>query len=708
MSDEEILAGLKLLNYTTESKSLKSCMKQILEQEKYKNIMRGIVTDKKEYEQLQIIIETFNKLKEIGQGKINEILNDNNKTYENDEQTETPLSDIEFTIYYYNNMYHVVRKIDSEYVETIVYGKEDYIINTFIFKVNDGVYNFYGEKVNNYFRGVSGYGKYIKELNTIYHDLNLNKHIDIQKLPDFNSISYILNHLEKEELKEKFLNYIFNNRKLPYLKYEIAGVKNNYLYCLLGNEVCIYDLDGNLIITSEDLEYSFIDNFSEAKTDDESVVIIVGKLNNIFDTLYGYYDVDNRKLICDTKYRQINKWAGYCGCADDEIVSKNKIVKNTLYLEDYFGKLNSVVISEVNHICDNNYLVIDKYNNRKYTMIIKDLTTNPNITVYSISTYVRYDEIMGFLLIPDHDDIEYASINNDYFKMLKIKDIIDEAIYCPDEQIEDKKLLQIGNSEFLLPQYKNDYKRLTAKEKNELMLVSNCPVVVNEKKNMLALYKEPIINNIDKKIENDDIEEYYTNCYIQNNYERTYEYINERCIRFEFRDKEDKSHIGVYNFNTRQFIREDEFNIEWFDEHENILIKIKYGNGFKYYLLDRECNIILGPVDYIEYPNYEIYIVTNKGSMQCFKNGLPLTYKADKIYWTDKYILNGNQISSVEKKLVIENNKNLCIADSEGDKLLLTDNKIDDIFNLYISLEEDPLIELEDDESIKIKKLKSI
>ena len=154
----------------------------------------------------------------------------------------------------------------------------------------------------------------------------------------------------------------------------------------------------------------------------------------------------------------------------------------------------------------------------------------------------------------------------------------------------------------------------------------------------------------------------------------------------------------VLNFEDGICIQNDNFEIKYFDYLENIHIEASYGNGEKQYLLDKLGNVILGPVDNISGPKNDIYIITNKGKMQIYQNGVPISYQADSISWVKKHYVDKNGISVKRKDLLkFRNGNNIYIVDEDGEKIIKQTEDALELQKMLFGLEFDDLLGIEEE-----------
>lgn len=685
MSQEEIIKCLKLIEYKKDDKNIRIAIRRLLESEKYSSTYRGIITDPKIHDELVKIVYAFKKLKDLEQEEIDKAISrmfDENIVEEKNEQEDNDNCTYEFIRYFDKGLDHIAIKNmqTGNYEETVSYNtkENDYVTGNYVVKKDDGIYDYFGNKIFPYKKIDFVADKYYQDRQNknIFYDLNNCEILDITKINNANVVLDMIKY--NDTLKVEFLSYLFTNKSLPYLKYKIEEITDRYLYCTNGNEICYCDLNGEKVLSTEDSIYSFIakpakerNSFCSRCWPHDYSIIIVGQYDNSFKQKYGYYDLVNRKEILKPQYSDLTDWIDICGIGDGtDIITKNKIVQceqKTMFGYRCHGFSSVIDIG-------NNYYLIEC--GRNGIMLIYDLLNKPK----------KIDWIDGYI---------YKHIYGKYI----IKENSREERYIYYDNGE-KKELTISNLLNIYSNAKPNYKNNNNEECHWLLNSNSAFLCLGNKEPNYLIKKDEINYSIEKQnnIKN-IIGEFYNNekplpqdCSILPLW------WDSSLMEFSFANQKDSERYLI-NIKNNKILNSSNFKILWIDLAGNITMSIKWGNGTKEFILDMDGNILLGPVDDTTFPIKNMRIVTNQNKMMLYMNYKPLSYQADRyeiIY--KKYIIKtNNKYKEIKSKeiILVENEDNLYVIDEDGDKLIRMSQKTKDLMSFMSSNDILPLDEEE-------------
>lgn len=691
MSQDEIIKYLSVIDYRKDDSSVRGAIGRLLESKKYGPAYRGVISDPKIREELIEIIDAFKKLKDLKQEEINEAIKcmfNDNIVEEEKVQEFTENGIYEFIKYFDNQSYHILKKNiqTGNYEETISCDIEngDYVTNNYVVKKDDGIYDYFGKKVYPYQKIAFIGGDYYqnKENKNIYYNLINGEELDITKIGNAKMIIDLMRY--NGNLKAELLSYLFQKRNLSYLNYKIEEITGRYLYCTNGNEICYFDLSGEKIISTENSIYSFIgkptkkDSFSsyEYQPSKENNIIIVGQYDNNFNQKYGYYDLENRKEILKPRYNYLTNWIDMCGIGDNkDVITKNKIIKCDL--DEIIGWRESYKIKNIIDVGNNNYLI----DTGDGIVLVYDLLNKPKKKDF-IRGYI-YKHIDDKYIINYYGDESYY--DNGKFKKLTISSLLDiySSKYITNYKNNNKEnnLLLKNNSAFLLD-----------RDKTSLFLdgESSKHYLVKKDEMNYPLERQNIqdnINIINSIFCNNEISLHVNDCEKRVLPDKW----GTNFVEFKLADN---GHYSMPDNNKKYLILSgnnkilngSNLDLLWEDYDGNVAIRIKWGNGKKEFVLGKDGNILLGPVDDVFYPRQNMSIVTNQTKMMLYMNYIPLSCQADKYEFVSKhYILKKkNEYEEVDYKeiILVQNEEDLYVIDDDGDKAIRMSQRTKNLMSL--------------------------
>ena len=722
MERAEILKLLKIIGYSSNKHdSIRSALKEILDSEKYSPVMCGVVTDKKLLKEVNNIIKAFKKLNELSQEEIDDaikssdsIINDKKDIKSNN---KTVLKEV--IVDDSDDKYLIIRIKDdkNKYYEKVKVLKNsiDYKRGNYVYSIfKQGTFNLLGNKISDQYNY-----KYIN--NNIYKFNNNGVvtyiYVDGRKIEiaEDNNILEELFDSSCFKYKDELFNSYYEDNNLDFLSYKIRGVYDKYLYCSKDNEDCYFDIEGNKIISSND-GYPFLKSLTRIGYYEKDKIVFYssdrhiigyGVYDSKFNVSYGFYDLDKKKVLLEPCLEDTFP------CLDNNILFGKNNNKYQLIVIDDDKVKNIFDVDFKEHNNDllfyspykiykmddyNNYILEFKYDhekNERHYLIINNIYNKPKVLWsdtdrrnYRGLYEVRFDLVTGIgdkALIAvsylDHysDNLrEFITVNSNGTisnKNLNPSNIIDSYSYLyNDNQIASSenllRLEEIKNSNFLLP----------AAKKNELVISNKYELISKvEQYSNTKLYKEK--ETLVKS--NDDNRKIARIVGVNDN----------GTLNVEF---ERGCSDGIIDLKNKKFFSEnDNIDIACCLAGNKYLISARYGNGSKYYVIDEDFNIVLGPVDDI-FGNTkdDILIIRNNNRDQLYKDYVPFTYQADEIKKLNKYYVRENGI--VEKKTnvyKVRNGGTVFIIDSTGDVMLEQSKESLDLINEFSNLFYENLIE---------------
>ena len=691
MEQTKVIELLNLIGFdSNEHDSIKTAIKEILDSEKYSPVMKGIVTDQKLLDEVRKIISAYNELKEVDEDMLNAaIASMSNSMEDNIENINPTYSLNEIIIDNTNPLNVVIRKKDENgiYNENSVIPSDKFKLHLYVYSIKgDGTYNLLGNKISDIDDCVMinpNIYKFIDNKGNISY-INL----DGRKILINNTNKNLVNIFESyKKLSDSTYDIIFNKyleSGLDYLSYDFIEITDKYLYCSKDKEICYFDMYGNKIITTEG-DFAYIDSLPSDEFEDKRNIVVVGNYDADFKIVYGYYDLDNKQMIQSPKLSKAFPWASYITSAIDsdkhlniyKLEDNNLIKVCTCFYEKSMYESGYLIPKRVSKLKDDIYLVDVSLYDSNHTLasylLVQDITNNPKILLKKRGRFYEYDD-------NEFDDIFKSNILDDIcacekdrsMEVIKIKDgklSISELTpkYICDNYVLDKNESMsiscvIASSDFLLPELKN--KELTAESKK-------LPSLINDLGNISEDYK------IDEKIRSMSLSN----------------------GQLKYKTLDDKYSV-INSKNKKIFSENDNVNIISLLENGNIIIEAKYGNGKKKYVLDKNFNIVVGPVDDIFNCYYKnTLIVTDKGVKRLYQECIPISYEADNISMLTKYCVDDKgKVSELKRIFKVENKGNKFIADTDGDKILSMSQETIDLMNEIAGISNEAL-------EVKVKRI---
>ena len=694
LNEKEIIEALELIKFDYQKHhSLKAALYDFFKEEKYDKVMRGIVTNKEDLLTVKKVTKTYQLLKkyeeeilsgkfikkepnvieiEDSKSKLDEFIFLNGKVYKKNEMDK-----------YVEQKYDEIVNSSSDYKPfddnyDIFYDGKCNLINLhgkLIYSVREKKYDIKRVSSNVlYIKLEHGNQKeervYVGIDGTILFDLDTddNDYDDIQLK---NIISVLDYYFDKPNLLEKFFLVLKNNNNLDYLNEKILSIKDNFI-CTKNNieSVSYYDYQGKRIISSDLDVLCYIDDKINQASDNRNIIVI-GKLNNKLERLYGYYDLDNQCLFGKLEKYVPGPWLGYLSFEklrwdwryEKEIKVWNQ--EGDSYLEsprffiDFMKKEGTVSIGTENFVFQSLHLIKD------------DL-------YYAIYEHKFYK--------PKYPVIDYSKVENDYYRVLvqykngkytKISDPIEEKFFV----IHSMEPIQIFAGEKFF--YVDDNKKIcctnTLQNKTKLKYLSleaQSPkfLALNASEFLLTGYQELA------KIETTELAIKKKNELITSSRENEQKKGNFVIQPVFFTDKDEIrtlkncydgiSHVesfgkdSIYLSPTNYFAISSNFDadIKSIDPNKRMILRVGYRtNSSQFFtrniLIDMNGNILIGYSLNIDYKNGYYIVKTLDQTMQLYDvNAIPVTGACDKIYFVEKMYVNKNgNIEKKEPRLVIEN-----------------------------------------------------
>ena len=354
MEKEEIIEAIKLIGYDkNKHKDIKEAFMEFLQIPKYKNVMRGIVTNVDDLNVVQDAVKYYKLLKEIDINEINELIEDKQRE-ENTNNTEInnnkSNSNIECIVYNFKGKsYLKIKNSISKKYDTILEANKIETHNYYV-TADNSIYNFIGKKIfDKYkkFRTVTDKIIEVTDDNDELFYISTDGLHKIQKKKygkSYNNIVKIFSSDIGYDVLNNFFDFLISGKQLDYLNYNIGSISDEYLYCFKGKEVAYFKIDGEKIISTEDYHYSTIVNLTYDKSNNcyerkinipykteknkSNHVAVVGSYDDKFKIKYGLYDLDLKKEILEPYYESITRFDGCLAIGYDENNNSFLIVRN--------------------------------------------------------------------------------------------------------------------------------------------------------------------------------------------------------------------------------------------------------------------------------------------------------------------------------------------------------------------------------------------
>lgn len=711
LTKEEIIENLKLLKFDREKHaSLHQAVQDFFSEEKYQNVMNGIVTDSNSLKEVQSMLNAYKTIKDYEDEIILGIYFD----LEIDKEEKLD----EYIIKNWDSSYKIMKKnfiddkyelvndipfnslIDGCYIknkkiynlqENIIWNNEIPIDNDKIYRVEEVSDKFL--KIGDFYVSRCG-NMIVKSTSIIDEIINRNTRINV----GYENV--IAEEMTFDEINQ-FLTCLYNKENLPYLNEKILFVKDEFICSEKKGCISYYKINGKLIVSHDQDGYFYLDKSFNVK-DDGRHIIGAGKYDCKLNKVYGYYDLDNQKELSTFRFQGVLPWVGYGGIAlDDENIyfinedgsskkyelnfsqnflawvetcnySNDNFVKNLL--EKNFYSTTYYVLDGLVRISDNLYIAQYIYKEKSYDnqkeVIKKALIKNTNQKPQFVS--LLYDDIK----LHSKEEERFFSKKNNYWVNLSFNGVESDIFSYSYNDNGDEK-----------------YYLLDTSLKNSLFLDFN--------------YKENL-NLINEKVKHkDDIIKYTSNeiSKIRKNY-----LSNIKTVTFQTNElKNNTKVLGVYDINKNglaKLVINDHFKNVTYDKKGNYFvygkgvnniriddydhIKVKFHNdglsdGYysqRYVLVDEKANLLIGLSKNIDLVDKHYIVTRCDDKKQVFDcNALPLTLPSDDVKIVEKlYVDKRGFIKKKEEKIVIINCGYEYLLDDEHDYIIGENIKYTDMF----------------------------
>lgn len=687
---------LKIINYDFKRhNSYKAALEEILSRDRYSQIMRGIINDSKALKEVREIIEAYKYLKQCKE--------------ESDLNVEDEIELFEVIFYDYEGNTFLLKKNN----ETNCYEKihefvcKDFFIGENYF-IDNGLYNFNGELIDTKIRYkdkenvkkitdriIKVKDKYVclsKDEKGDFLSIKQSEQINILLDNDFDNLYYGNENNSKkyhgydrnrpikslsEESKNKLFYLIYSKETPQYCSKKIYSVSDKYIGVVDNGEKTYYDINGNKLLSTLDGDYCYIGRIPYVE--DERNIIVIGKYDEYFRILYGYYDLDNKEELLEPQYLQADDWIGYFG-----------LVMDGKYMVDYRGKkINSENL-------------IGKYIT-SYAPIIKLIKLNDDkyIAKYFINNYYNVYAYLLFsisenkidILSENFFDYKYSNIDNTYYVQTNYPQYYYENGRILNNSRENwKKMLLSGefisiiSRDYSKNSNINDIKPLSYLEKNlnsSFLLPQGSDFENNALVKSKRLPKELTVNNINQNaltfVEDSKLSYGTRNDAPNDNLDHDIIEICQIGNNGSIIVRDFYHHLYAINKNGKLLFPSTTLP-QKIDENGNIILLLEKERKA---LIDESSNIIIGPSNEI-ISGDNAYIVKLGGKAQLYNSkGEPISYLADNQNWISKYYITENGIvKKSSEKLIVTNLECDYLIDDNGDIIIKESEKLKEIDNI--------------------------
>ena len=686
LNEKEIIEALDLIKFDYQKHhSLKAALYDFFKKEKYDKVMRGIVTNKEDLLTVKKVTETYQLLKkyeeeilsgkfvkkepnvieiEDSKSKLDEFVFLNGKVYKKNEMDKYVEQKYKEIV----NSSSVYKPFDNNY--DIFYDDKCNLINLHgkliysareknaIKRINNNVLYIKLEHENQKEKRV-----YVGIDGTILFDLDTNDN-DYNEIQLKNIISILDYYFDKPNLLEKFF-LVLKNNNLDYLNEEILSIKDNFI-CTINNieSVSYYDYQGKRIINSDLDVLCYIDTEINQASDNRNIIVI-GKLNNKLERLYGYYDLDNQCLFGKLGKDVPGPWLGYISFeqlswgwgwqerrvwnqkgdsylesprffidsmekegtvgpnGDNFVFQSLHLIKDDLYCAIY---KHTYAIDGYSNKMASYYKVLVQYKSGKYTKISEPIEEQ-FFVIHSMEPLQIFVGEKFFYV----DDNKKICCTNTLKNKNELKHFSLEA--------QSPNFLALNDSEFL----STDYQELAKIETTELAIKKQNELIASSRKNEQKkgdFVIHPVFFTDKDKIYR------LVNCYDGISFVKSF------------------GKDSIYLSPTNYFAISSNFGarIRAIDPNKRMILEVGCRTNSSQFLkrnilIDMNGNILIGYSLDIDYKNGYYIVKTLDQTMRLYDvNAIPVTGACDKIYFVEKMYVNKNgNIEKKEPRLVIEN-----------------------------------------------------
>lgn len=735
MSEEEVLENLKIIKFDSKVHSdVKDAMRELVKSEKYVDVLVGKNTDSNLVEDVQRILESYEKLKDIPQEEIMEIIS--TKEEVKDETNDEDEIDDQFIFEVVINrddkgIYHIMRKNPetNEYEEInklagVAFNDEKHY---FIDDERKNLYNLLGDVIfcsenllssikiidyyDNFYRLddfdktilVSFDGKVIYNLDETLYSKNIALLFDrglnsIKKNENYDLEYHNIVDMLKYRKKYEFLN-----------TWKIDEIFENYMLLSNKNDQAYYRFDGSLVLDTINNDYVTLGRIYSSDN-----IITVSRYDGNLINNYGYYSLDRGYEIEPTRNKKIYPWyqSGLCGTKSFTYIIKDnggfKSVKRKKHDFHIYGKNK---YDSINKISDNAYQVYDCLyfkENGEWNFV--------SLSMYHIDYYDKFDFLVGnpYGLCLEDDyylekeglpNVKYAlepkkSSNEGYCWFdLKLSNLMVQIM----KNYSKPKLTTSKNSTLTLE--KSSFVPSIGMKTNSMLLENSKELAILEDKDVDTALKvlidsgviterqaQSLILKDDKKQEiqvarKDEIigEDFYDSkgYYHFADITKILGFSEDGSIVWVkakssgIASKKESENAKIFDVildrKTQKVVSNPDYRVVNLDASGNFIVERKENASSRMYLLNSRRGTLISSKIEIQSPKYGIYIAHDEnGKYQAYNvDGEEVIKKVDKLDWQDKYFVSEKgRLLKKDSVLKLENFGYVYLLEEDGDKLI--------------------------------------